>query len=65
MFDFLSKIYNMYDDRRSVGVIYLDFQKPFDKVRHNRLLSAHVHGITGNALRWLKDYLKDISSELL
>ena len=48
----------MYDDTGSVDVIYLDFQKAFDKVPHNRLLSkVQDHGIRGNIHRWLRNWL--------
>jgi len=58
LLDFFNDIYNMYDDSRSVDVIYLDFQKAFDKVPHKRLLSkVQAHGITGNIHRWLEDWL--------
>lgn len=32
----------MYDERKTVDVIYLDFQKVFDKVPHRRLLTKLV-----------------------
>ena len=58
LLDFFNDIYSMYDDSRSVDVIYLDFQKAFDKVPHKRLLSKiHAHGVRGNIHRWLKDWL--------
>jgi ribonuclease P/MRP protein subunit RPP40 len=41
-----------------VDVIYLDFQKAFDKVAHQRLLKKlEAHGITGNIQAWIKDWL--------
>jgi len=41
-----------------VDVIYLDFQKAFDKVPHCRLISKlKAHGITGNILRWIEHWL--------
>ena len=60
LLDFYSDVYNMYDDTRAVDVIYLDFQKAFDKVPHIRLLSKiHGHGIRGNIHRWLGDWLSE------
>ena len=42
-----------------MDVIYLDFQKAFDKVPHARLLEKiKAHGITGNILNWLENWLK-------
>ncbi len=56
--DFFSDIFSMYDDSRSVDIIYLDFQKAFDKVPHNRLLSkVHAHGVRDNIHRWLEEWL--------
>ena len=41
-------------------VIYLDFQKAFDKVDHEILLQKlKNHGITGNLFNWLEEYLKN------
>ena len=41
-----------------VDVIYLDFEKAFDKVPHQRLLlQLERYGIRGQVLSWIKDYL--------
>ena len=41
-----------------IYVIYLDFQKAFDKVPHRRLLmKLQAHGIDGEILRWIKEWL--------
>jgi len=47
-------------DRGSeVDVIFLDFQKAFDRVPHNRLLDKMKHyGITGDILQWINSFLK-------
>ena len=43
-----------------VDIIYLDFEKAFDKVPHQRLINQlSKYGITGNVLNWIEDYLKD------
>ena len=45
---------------RPVDVVYLDFQKAFDKVPHLRLLNKiKAHGIIGDILRWIGEWLKD------
>ena len=48
------------DKGRSYDVLYLDFQKAFDKVCHRRLaIKLKAVGITGNLLAWLIDWLRD------
>ena len=43
-----------------VDVIYLDYEKAFDKVPHARLINQlSRYGIKGNVLSWISDYLKD------
>ena len=43
-----------------VDVIYLDYEKAFDKVPHKRLLlQLNKFGIRGNTLAWITDYLKN------
>jgi len=40
-------------------VIYLDFQKAFDKVPHRRLmLQVKSFGIVGRIYEWIKDWLE-------
>ena len=40
-----------------MDVIYLDFQKAFDKVPHGRLVSKleDTHGIGGEILKWVEN----------
>ena len=41
-------------------MIYLDYEKAFDKVPHKRLLlQLNKFGIRGNTLAWITDYLKN------
>jgi len=41
-----------------VDVIYLDFQKAFDKVSYARLLNIQLtHGISGKILQWIGEWL--------
>ena len=43
-----------------VDVIYLDYEKAFDKVPHQRLLKElHRQGIRGAVLAWIADFLHD------
>lgn len=49
---------NSRTDRESVDVVYLDFQKAFDKVPHGRLLrKMRAHGVTGQILAWISGWL--------
>jgi len=51
---------NDYVDRGiPVDVIYLDFQKAFDRVPHRRLIAkVEALGIGGDVLNWITDWLK-------
>jgi hypothetical protein len=57
---FLEVLTDYVDKGFPVDVIYLDFQKAFDKVPHNRLIKkVKAHGITGNVADWIEAWLKD------
>ena len=52
-------IIQMIDEGSSVDIIYLDFQKAFDKVPHHRLLEKIKEaGVEGELLNWLGNWLK-------
>jgi len=55
MLEFLEYVTTALDLGRPVDVVYLDFQRAFDrpKVPHLRLLKIKAHGITGDVLRWI------------
>ena len=60
LLDFFHYVFDVYDESKAVDIVYLDFQKAFDKVPHKRLLSKVLsHGITGNIHTWLKDWLSE------
>ena len=43
-----------------MDVIYLDFQKDFDKVPHQRLLiKLKSHGMGVNIVTWIENWLTD------
>ena len=44
--------------RVTVGVVYLDFQKAFDKVQHQRLLlKLNANGIGNDVINWIEKWL--------
>ena len=48
------------DNYLQVDTVYLDFRKAFDSVPHRRLIKKlEGYGITGNLLKWLKNFLND------
>ena len=48
------------DDGSPVDVIYLDFQKAFDKVPHQRLiLKLKSHGMGNSIVNWIEQWLTD------
>ena len=48
------------DDGNDIDVVYLDFQKAFDKVPHKRLLAKlKAYGLQGNILDWISNFLSN------
>ena len=46
------------DNNKAVDLVYMDFQKAFDKVPRVRLmLKVNAHGIQGDADRWIQNLL--------
>jgi len=57
---FVEEVANYLDSGYPVDVIYLDFQKAFDKVPHKRLiLKLAAHGIDSKLLEWIEKWLLD------
>ena len=55
---FLEEITKWVDDGSPVDVVYLDFQKAFDKVPHQRLLlKLKAHGIVNDVINWIEKWL--------
>ena len=54
---FFEEITNWVDDGSPVDVVYLDFQKAFDKVPHQRLLlKLKTHGIGNGVINWIEKW---------
>ena len=57
---FLEEITKWVDDGSPVDVIYLDFQKAFDKGPHQRLiLKLKSHGMGNSIVNWIEQRLTD------
>ena len=60
LLEFLEFVSNYVDQGIPIDVIYLDFQKAFDKVPHKRLmLKIKSLGIAGEVYSWIADWLSD------
>ena len=60
MLCFLKEITKWIDEGSPVNSIYLDFQKAFDKVPHQRLLlKLKAHGIGDSIIDWIEKWLTD------
>ena len=60
LLEFFEDVTSFVDKGDPVDVIFLDFQKAFDKVPHKRLLKkVKTIGIGGEIYSWLEDWLKD------
>ena len=60
LISFMDKITEALDKGEPVDVIFLDFAEAFDKVPLARLMEkVWAHGIRGNMLRWIKNWLTD------
>jgi len=42
-----------------IDVVYLYFQKAFDKVPQRLLMKLAAHDIAGNVLKWIEDWLSN------
>ena len=52
---FYSDLFHVHDNTRSLDLVYLDFQKVFDKVPHSKLMfTVKQLGINGNVHSWIK-----------
>ena len=57
---FLEEITKWVDDGSPVNVIYLDFQKAFDKVPHQRIIpKLKSHGMGNSIINWVEQWLTD------
>uniref|UniRef100_A0A8C3F3S5 Reverse transcriptase domain-containing protein n=1 Tax=Chrysemys picta bellii TaxID=8478 RepID=A0A8C3F3S5_CHRPI len=60
LLEFFEGVNKHVDKGDPVDIVYLDFQKAFDKVPHQTLLSkVSGHGIKGKVLSWIENWLKD------
>ena len=56
LFDFFNDVYASWDVREPYDVIYLNFQKAFDKVPHKRRIpKLRAHGIAEHLCGWIED----------
>ena len=57
---FFEEITKRVDEGSPVDVIYLDFQKAFDKVPHQRIiLKLKSHGMGNSIINWIEQWLSD------
>lgn len=60
LLEFLEDVTTEIDSGKPVDAIYLDFSKAFDKVPKHRLIAkVRAHGISGNVLSWIENWLTD------
>ena len=58
--EFDEKVSDWMDEGRAVDVMYLDFQKAFDKVPHRRLLAkVRTCDVAGQGANWIANCLSD------
>ena len=57
---FFEQITKWVDEGSAVDVIYLDFQKAFDQVPHQRIiLKLKLHGMGNSIIKWIEQWLTD------
>ncbi|KAF2366666.1 Reverse transcriptase domain [Trinorchestia longiramus] len=58
LLDFFREVNRIHDRTEAVDLVYLDFQKAFDKVPYERLVAkVEAHGIRGNYSQWIRNWL--------
>jgi len=66
LLEFTKYVSDWVDEGKPVDVVYLDFQKAFDKVPHERLMvKLESLGIRGKVLNWIREWLKDRSQRVV
>ena len=56
----LDQWYKALDNKKYVGVVFLDISKAFDTVNHNLLLWKHSHlGLSPSTIAWFKSCLSN------
>ena len=58
LLNFFAKVIDRYDtdNNKAVDLVYLDFQKAFDKVPHEiQMIKVNTHGIQGDAARFIRN----------
>ena len=57
---FYNDLLQAHDNTKSLDIVYLDFQKAFDKVPHDKLMfKVKQLGINGNVYNWVKNWLSN------
>ncbi len=60
MLTFYNDLFSAHDITRCLDIVYLDFQKAFDKVPHIKLmLRVKQHGVPGNVHNWIENWLSN------
>ena len=60
LLEFFHKMFGIYDESKAIDILYLDFQKAFDKVPHRRLMSkVRALGIRGKVADWIENWLSN------
>lgn len=63
---FTGHLFENMDKRVQIDAVYTDFQKAFDRVDHEILLSKLAYnGIRGNLLRWFSSYIDNRSQRVV
>ena len=58
LLEFFHYMLSVYDKSRAIDIIYLDFQKAFDKVPHKKLMvKTRALGIIDEVADWIEDWL--------
>ena len=58
LLDFFEAATSTMDNCTAYDMVYLDFQKAFDRVPHKRLiLKLNAIGIQGNACTWIREWI--------
>lgn len=56
--DFYHKLLNVYNNSKALDIIYLEFQKGFDKVPHNKqIIKMRALEINGHIWNWIEGWL--------